>query len=212
MTRGELFFARGIIFVEGDAERFLIPAYANALGIDLDALGVTVCSVASANFLPYVKLVEPNALNIPFVVITDLDPTESGTPLAESRVRNIMGVWLDERTFADKVNALLKQAELVGIFVNERTLEVELFKAGMGPAMAKVLSKHANTWGVKRQGWMQGWIDDPTTLDEDKLLGWVEEVSKGRFAQALAGHVEAALCPDYIKRTLEYVKNGFTSL
>ena len=212
VTRGELFFARGIIFVEGDAERFLIPAYADELGIDLDALGVTVCSVASANFLPYVKLVGPNALNIPFVVITDLDPTEDGKPLADLRVRNIMGVWLDEQTFENKVDVFLEQAELEGIFVNERTLEVELFKAGMGPAMAMVLSKHANSWGVKRQGWMKGWIDDPTTLDEDKLLGWVEEVSKGRFAQALAGHVNAARCPDYIKKTLEYVKNGFTSL
>jgi len=212
VTRGELFFARGIIFVEGDAERFLIPAYANALEIDLDALGVTVCSVASANFLPYVKLVQPNALNIPFVVITDLDPMKGSKRLADSRVRNIMRVWLDERTFENEANVFLRQAELSGIFVNKRTLEVELFKAGMGPAMAKVFSKHADTWGSQRQGEMQGWIDDPTTLDEDKLLVWVKEVSKGRFAQALAGHVEAALCPDYIKRTLEYVKDGFTSL
>jgi putative ATP-dependent endonuclease of the OLD family len=35
VTRGELFFARGIILVEGDAERFLIPAFATQLGIPL---------------------------------------------------------------------------------------------------------------------------------------------------------------------------------
>jgi putative ATP-dependent endonuclease of OLD family len=28
VTRGELFFTRGIILVEGDAERFLVPAFA----------------------------------------------------------------------------------------------------------------------------------------------------------------------------------------
>ena len=212
VTRGELFFARGIIFVEGDAERFLIPAYANALGIDLDALGVTICSVASANFLPYVKLVGPDALNIPFVVITDLDPRQGDTPLADLRVRNILKVWMDEQHLKVGVEDLLEQAEDDGVFVNDMTLEVELFHAGMGSAMATVLSKHANSWGDQRQGWMNAWIAAPSTLDEKKLLGWVEEVGKGRFAQALAGHVKAALCPDYIKRTLEYVKNGFTSL
>lgn len=212
VTRGELFFARGIIFVEGDAERFLIPAYAEKLGVDLDALGVTICSVASANFLPYVKLVGPNALNIPFAVITDLDPQEGGTPLADLRVRNILKVWMNEKDVEDDVNDLLKQAEGEGIFVNYRTLEVELFKAGMGPAMVTVLSKHANSWGEERQKLMNAWIEAPPTLDEKKLLGWIKEVSKGRFAQALAGHVNAAHCPDYIKRTLEYVKNGFTSL
>lgn len=212
VTRGELFFSRGIIFVEGDAERFLIPAYADKLGIDLDALGVTICSVASANFLPYVKLVGPAALNIPFAVITDLDPQDGGTPLAYLRVRNILKVWMDEQHVEDGVEDLLEQAEGEGIFVNDMTLEVELFKAGMGPAMATVLSKHANSWGAQRKGWMNAWIAAPTTLDEKKLLGWVEEVGKGRFAQALAGHVSAAFCPDYIKRTLEYVKNGFASL
>lgn len=158
------------------------------------------------------KLVGPAALNIPFAVITDLDPQDGGTPLAYLRVRNILKVWMDEQHVEDGVEDLLEQAEGEGIFVNDMTLEVELFKAGMGPAMATVLSKHANSWGAQRKGWMNAWIAAPTTLDEKKLLGWVEEVGKGRFAQALAGHVSAAFCPDYIKRTLEYVKNGFASL
>ena len=212
VTRGELFFARGIIFVEGDAERFLIPAYAAELDIDLDALGVTVCSVASANFLPYVKLVGPAALNIPFVIITDLDPQESSEPLAYSRVRGILEEWMDEDDLGDELDEFFELAEGEGIFVNDKTLEVELFKAGMGPAMTRVLKKHANSWGPQRQARMKRWIDDSSTLDEAKLLGWVEEVGKGRFAQALAGHVDAALCPDYIKRALEYVKNGFSEL
>ena len=39
VTRGEIFFARGVMLVEGDAERFLIPAFADALNIPLDVLG-----------------------------------------------------------------------------------------------------------------------------------------------------------------------------
>jgi putative ATP-dependent endonuclease of OLD family len=210
VTRGELFFARGIIFVEGDAERFLIPAYAYSMGVDLDAFGVTICSIAGTNFLPYVKLVGPDALGIPFIILTDRDPQDGKEPLAYFRVRDILEEWLDEEDLEDDVEDLFEQAEIDGIFVNESTLEVELFKAGMGTAMAAVLEKHANTWGTKRQSVMKGWLDDSTTLEEEKLLKWVEEVGKGRFAQALAGQASAAYCPDYIKRALMYVSNGFS--
>ena len=212
VTRGELFFARGIIFVEGDAERFLIPAFAKAMGIDLDALGVTVCSVASANFLPYVKLVGPKALDIPFVILTDLDPQDGSEPLAYSRVRNIMAEWMgqDDLNKYDDFEELFDNAQMDGIFVNDMTLEVELFKAGIGPAMARVLEKHADSWGPQRKAWMQGWIDDSSTLDAEKLLKWVGEVGKGRFAQALAGYASDLLCPEYIKKALTFVKNGFS--
>ena len=73
VTRGELFFSRGIILVEGDAERFLIPAFADVLDIPLDALGISVCSVAGTNFKPLVKLLNSEGLNIPFVILTDRD-------------------------------------------------------------------------------------------------------------------------------------------
>lgn len=212
VTRGELFFARGIIFVEGDAERFLIPEFAAALNIDLDALGVTVCSVASANFLPYVKLVGPDALAIPFVIVTDLDPQDAGEPLAFDRVRDILALSMEQEDIDqyEEFDDIWEDGELNGIFVNDKTLEVELFQAGMGPAMEPILQKHAKTWGARRKAMMKGWTDDPTTLDEDKLLGWVGEVSKGRFAQALAGSATAAVCPEYIKKALTFVKNGFS--
>ena len=154
VTRGELFFARGIIFVEGDAERFLIPEFAAALDIDLDALGVTVCSVASANFLPYVKLVGPDALDIPFVILTDLDPQDDGgAPLAFTRVRNILALWMKQEDIEqyEEFEDIWEDGESSGIFVNDKTLEVELFQAGMGSAMVPILQKHAKTWGDRRQ-------------------------------------------------------------
>lgn len=213
VTRGELFFARGIIFVEGDAERFLIPEFATALDVDLDTLGVTVCSVASANFLPYLKLVGPDALNIPFVILTDLDPTDDERlPLAFARVREILALWMEQEDINEyaKFDDIWEDGEMNGVFVNDNTLEVELFQAGMGAAMASILKKHSNSWGPKRRAAMTGWINDPTTLNESKLLSWIGEVGKGRFAQAIAGSATEAVCPDYIKKALKYVKNGFS--
>jgi putative ATP-dependent endonuclease of OLD family len=61
VTRGELFFSKGVILVEGDAERFLLPALATLHdpAMDFDALGISVCSIAGTNFGPYVQLLGP---------------------------------------------------------------------------------------------------------------------------------------------------------
>ena len=85
VSRGEIFFARGVVLVEGDAERFLVPAFAEALDIPLDMLGITVCSVSGTNFTPYVKLLGPQGLNIPHVILTDRDPNWTKPPLVRRR-------------------------------------------------------------------------------------------------------------------------------
>ena len=51
-TRGEIVFARGVLLVEGDAERFLIPILSKLSHMDLDELGITVCSVSGTNSSP----------------------------------------------------------------------------------------------------------------------------------------------------------------
>ena len=53
VKRGELYLAKGIIFVEGIAEEYLVPSFAKKLGYDLDRLGVAVCNIDSTNFWPY---------------------------------------------------------------------------------------------------------------------------------------------------------------
>ena len=90
VTRGEVFFARGVVLVEGDAERFLVPAFAEALGIHLDQLGISVCSVGGTNFAPYVKLLGSTGLAIPHVVLTDLDPVEDSPPRARRRIQKLL--------------------------------------------------------------------------------------------------------------------------
>jgi len=206
VTRGELFFAQGIIFVEGDAERFLLPAFASALGIELDMLGVSVCSVSGTNFTPYIKLVAANSLSIPYVIITDLDPVPGNRPLARTRVESILSVTDDSDFSSMSHAAVFERAETCGCFVNEYTLEVELFLAGLGPCMKEVLLSERNL----RQATIDridGWIANPDSLDANYLLGLIERVGKGRFAQALASYVTAADCPTYIRHAIERIRD-----
>ena len=73
VTHAEILFARAVIFVEGDAEQFLLPELARQAGYDLDKYGISVCSVGGTDFLPYVLLAGSEGLNIPYTVLTDGD-------------------------------------------------------------------------------------------------------------------------------------------
>lgn len=77
--KGEMVFARGVVFVEGDAEVFLISEFAKKMKLSgyiprsLDGYGVSICNVAGTNFAPYVRFLGPSGLNLPLVVVTDGD-------------------------------------------------------------------------------------------------------------------------------------------
>lgn len=87
-SRSELLFARAVLFVEGDAEEALVPLFAEAMGLNLDQLGITVCNVAGVHFGPYVKLAA--SLGLPYAVITDWDPLDGlRPPLGLTRVLDL---------------------------------------------------------------------------------------------------------------------------
>jgi putative ATP-dependent endonuclease of OLD family len=208
VTRGEIYFARGVILVEGDAELFLVPAFAEVLGISLDVLGISVCSVNGTNFTPYVKLIGPSGLDIPFVILTDFDPCGTRPPLSRRRLVSILSVLEptvdhDEHDAAEVMDAALPH----GVYVNDSTLETELFSSGLGAEMLSVLQTELPLSQATRAK-VQGWIDSPTTLDQGNLLSLIERVGKGRFAQSLAPRLTAAVCPEYIRHALETIRDA----
>lgn len=82
-TKCNLFFAKGIILVEGESEMFLIPALAELIGLPLHKSGVSVINVHGTSFERYLKLFSRSEhwieelnypkLNIPISIITDID-------------------------------------------------------------------------------------------------------------------------------------------
>ena len=208
VSRGEIFFARGVILVEGDAERFLIPAFAEALDIPLDMLGITVCSVGGTNFTPYVKLLGPRGLNIPHVILTDRDPNGANPPLVRRRLINVLRLVENGVNYTPiDADAVIARAEPFGYFVNVNTLEPELFTAGLAEAMLEVIAQELSI-NQNTRDLIQGWVDDTDTLDEERLIKLIERVGKGRFAQALAPQVDEDTCPDYIRRALEHIRDA----
>ena len=78
-TKANLFFAKGVILVEGWAEELLLPSIAKAIGINLTEKGVSIVNIGHTGFDHYAKIylrqAEPN-MTIPVAVITDSDIRE----------------------------------------------------------------------------------------------------------------------------------------
>lgn len=81
-TKTNLFFSRGVILVEGDAENLLLPAIAEVIDRPLHKYGVTIVNVGSTAFKRYSKIfsrseewleLEKEELKLPVSVITDVD-------------------------------------------------------------------------------------------------------------------------------------------
>ncbi|WP_116792449.1 ATP-dependent nuclease [Achromobacter dolens] len=225
VTRGELFFSKGVILVEGDAEKFLLPTLAKLYdeSLDFDALGITVCSIAGTNFAPYVQLLGPKGLDIPFVVLTDFDPKkeevsqEDADPddagvsdsYGKNRVVNqIMqhlldsDVW-DEANYAE----VLKLAPQYGVFLNEFTFEIDVFKAGAEDHFLAAVKEL--TTNKKMHARFASLATDPDSLAPTQFLKDIDSIGKGRMAQRLAAVLmkeDVDVCPEYIESALNYLK------
>ncbi|HEJ4445430.1 TPA: ATP-dependent nuclease [Pseudomonas aeruginosa] len=214
VTRAEMLFARGIVLVEGDAEKFLLPVFAASMGHDLDHLGITVCSVAGTNFTPYSKFLA--ALGIPFSIVTDWDPQGGRIPLGYNRSWRLVKTIEEVRTGEDQ-GGLIEEIKRIeqysdfsdrcegyGVFTNFDTLEVDLFEDEDFTA-AIIETLREQRLSEERQAWVSQWEGDPETLDRENYLKLIEAVGKGRFAQRLASRIEGIAPPPYIARAITYV-------
>ena len=79
VTKSNLFFAKGIILVEGWSEEILIPKIAEKIGYDLTKQEISIINVGSTAFLHFAKIFLRNdgkKMKIPISIVTDLDEQE----------------------------------------------------------------------------------------------------------------------------------------
>jgi putative ATP-dependent endonuclease of OLD family len=85
-TKANLFFARGVIIVEGDAENILLPTLARLIGKDLARHGVSIVNVGGTGLGRYARIFqrrapeEHNLLSVPVACMTDMDVMPACAP------------------------------------------------------------------------------------------------------------------------------------
>ena len=205
VTRGEMLFAKGVLLVEGEAERFLLPALAKANGIDFDELGISVCSVAGTNFYPYMELLGEHGLRLPVAVLTDGDPAEDGTQRGEDRVLRLLQTLVASHDLTTLPRTQqLELARTRGLFVGAHTCETDLFRSGAHHEIAETLRELAPGGAARARA--QAWGTAPHTLAPVRMLQDITRIRKGRFAQRLSTRVTAGHWPNYMREAVEYVR------
>lgn len=230
VKRGEIYLGKAVLLVEGIAEEYLVPRFAELLGKPLDEKGIIVCNINCTNFTPYVKLL--HSLAIPYAVITDgdfyvindkdereyhkMDTEETadrgwlGMEIIESMVSqlNLNG----ENEIPEDIDKLDELFKELGLFVGYYTFEVDM----MEKAAEKKASKEENlnvicdlfsdltTGGIVQK---RNFKTEIMSGEYWKCLRKIEGngIGKGRFSQKFAHVCKKEHIPTYIKEAIEYI-------
>lgn len=204
VTRGEVLFSKGVILVEGDAEEFLLPSLSELHGVDLDKHGITVCSVSGTNFLPYIKLLGSEGLDIPFAILTDYDPSDT-RPLIHNRLIKLLSFIDHEHEYSGlETEDLISHGRGFGIFTNSYTLEVDLFDTMSDEIIETLTELTTNRKAkIRAESWKSA---SGIKGEENRYLTDIENIGKGRFAQRLSTNLtNLSVVPEYVKGALDYV-------
>jgi putative ATP-dependent endonuclease of OLD family len=93
VTKANLFFARGVMIVEGDAENLLIPTLARIMGKDFTTYGVSIVNVGGVGLRRYAKIFQrtnvqqDGELEVPIACVTDMDVMPNCAPLIIGRLK-----------------------------------------------------------------------------------------------------------------------------
>jgi putative ATP-dependent endonuclease of OLD family len=226
--RGEIYFGKGVILVEGITEEYMIPQVANLLGTNLDDYGIVVCNVHSTNFKPYVQILK--ALNIPWCLITDgdcyknitstngageevtkkkyheiVEDTDSigyrGTELISKTLRDLDICTSDDLEVEEGSDLQSKLSQyncFVGYYTNEVDTMIKCNNIDL-EVFKKVYSE-------LRPGGETQQLNFDKELDSKnywKALKKIDNnISKGRFAQRFASNIKLEMVPQYIQSAI----------
>ena len=78
MTKSNLFFAHGVLIVEGDAEAIILPTLAKLIGRDLTEHGISVVNVGGRGLRRFSRIFQRKdssapAIGVPVACLADFD-------------------------------------------------------------------------------------------------------------------------------------------
>ena len=206
VTKANLFFARGVIIVEGDGENILLPTLARLIGQDFAAHGISIVNVGHTGLRRFARIFqrkEPDKdgkVNVPVACIADLDVMPDCAPVIVGKVKD--GVdWPDKKDrqwraksdfsgdeLSERREAIRKKAsgQSVETFVaDEWTLEYDLAFAGLAEDIwiAAHLAKEDNQINEGKK--------DRAALETDAAAGFAALAAKDLSREELASNVYA---------------------
>lgn len=229
-TKANLFFARGLIIVEGDADNILLPSIARKIGKPFGKFGVSIVNVGHRGLFRYSRILQradDTRMPVRVALLPDRDiPPEAAKGLVGDRLTE--GEW-----GAAKINAHMQalaahDGGAVKVFPSEQwTLEFDLariraFAVFVHQAVQIAKGRADKTdaqVSAEAQAEVAGWQADNTKSADDIAVLIFEplykkQVSKTMVAEQLAAIVDASpdspadfrvKLPTYIVNAIEHV-------
>jgi len=126
VTKSQLFFAKGVILVEGISEALLLPVFADIIGekYNFDKNGIEVVNIGGVTFEPFANLFnsdkENERLNIKCAIITDNDKKDGEISLRAKNAKKLakgqLKVFFAEYTFEYELYASDNKTEIMKIY------------------------------------------------------------------------------------------------
>ena len=161
VTKSNLFFAKGVIIVEGWAEELLIPVIADKLGYNLTNKEISIVNVGSTAYLRYANIfirTDGKILNMPISIVTDLDVSPEKIKKEEVELDTIEYSEISHEVELEKSKKILDSLALpdesnVKILISPHwTLEWCLYLSStLNECFKECVSKvHSKTEGFKK--------------------------------------------------------------
>lgn len=215
-TKAALLFARRVILVEGISEAVLLPVFVKHCvysGEDDENKrfrrlfhGVTVISVGSVDFTPYIKLLlgksaEGHRVLDQLAIITDKDPDlGDGDDDVDESVRN-------RQTVLEQVANDIDSSDCLKIFSGDFTFEADLLGANPNSEVLKGAFLRQHPRSATQWEELAG-DDNPPKALYTKLRNSSSYLKKGEFAHDVAVSIasgESFACPPYLKDAIKLV-------
>lgn len=233
VTKSQMFFAKGILFVEGISEALIIPEMAKLMQRPLDKYAVEVVNIDSVAFRPFVKLfTQKQAMDCfdKITVITDDDRCTN-----KEDMETYISKDLDYDDFCDDILNKIKIGEPsaryseivshckdtnINIFGAMKTLEYALCSCENNiNIMKKILIEEFPQVGIK----LSEKIDSLNTIEEKATCIWLfmrsRDKAKGSVAQRLSNELKNQNQKKILEETVdnpftvpEYIKKAIFSV
>lgn len=180
-TKANLFFARGLIMVEGDAENLLIPAIAQLIGRNLYQYGVSVVNVGSTAYKRYVKIFkrrDGKSFGMPIAVISDLDVRALEYYDDNSKDRKMPEYWLRD--------TLRPELEKISNYVNYDAMSTAFESISAFEEEVKFHKKEGFKHVVKTIGRMKDILkEDKREVLNEEILAQIREERRTRLEDTI---------------------------
>jgi len=230
-TKANLFFARAVAVVEGDAEVLLLPALASALGLSFSGSGVSIVNVGHVGLFRYSRILQRKDKAVVPVRVACIADMDLAPDAADDDMGKKLKRWgaLTETQRAERIaDKCADDDGAVATFVSDRwTFEYDLALASW--TMATIM--HQAVTAADQPGWptdqdltatdeaaakeVEGWRDEGWSLEQAALQIYrplrVDGVSKAITAQHVARLLKvrktlsASELPTYLVEAITYL-------